>query len=73
MNIVFFRQKGKFQEAKMKLNRDEAYYILTNLDAFVAKFEEATRKKVTPGALQIIHEILTEASFPCGTESKNIH
>ena len=48
----------------MKLNRDQAYYILTNLDTFVTQFESATHKKVTPGALAIIHELLTEVSFP---------
>ena len=57
----------------MKLNREEAYYILTNLDHFVNNFEQATNQKVTPGALQIIHEILTEASFPFGGESENVH
>lgn len=57
----------------MKLNRDEAYFILTNLDMFVSHFERITRKKVTPGALQIINEILTEASFPSGIESNQIH
>ncbi len=57
----------------MKLNRDEAYLILTNLDMFVTHFEAATKRKVTPGALQIIQEILTEASFPMGPESENLH
>ncbi len=57
----------------MKLSKDEAYYILTNLDQFVAHFEKATAKKVTPGALQIIHEILTEVSFPSGPCSDNVH
>ncbi|MBF0500305.1 MAG: hypothetical protein HQM09_09235 [Candidatus Riflebacteria bacterium] len=57
----------------MKLNRDEAYYILTNLNTFVSRFEAATQKRVTPGALQIIQEILTEASFPIGSSSSNIH
>lgn len=57
----------------MQLNQDEAYYVLTNLDVFVNRFEKATRKKVTPGALQIIHEILTEASFPDGLNSRHIN
>ena len=57
----------------MKLNRDEAYYILKHLDVFVERFEESTNKKVTPGAIQIIHEILTEASFPEGMSSERIH
>lgn len=57
----------------MKLTKDEAYYILTNLDHFVAHFERSTNKKVTPGALQIIQEILTEISFPSGTYSENLH
>ncbi len=57
----------------MKLSRDEAYYILTNLENFVTRFEESTKRKVTPGALQIIQEILTEASFPHGQESSRIH
>ncbi len=57
----------------MKLNQDEAYYILTNLESFVSRFEATTRKKVTPGALQIIQEILTEASFPDGTGTSNLH
>ena len=57
----------------MKLSRDEAYYILTNLDSFVSHFEAATSRKVTPGALQIVHEILTEASFPEGMLSENLH
>jgi len=57
----------------MKLNRDEAYFILTNLDSFVAHFETTTKKKVTPGALQIIHEILTEVSFPAVGSSDKIH
>ncbi|HNV71027.1 MAG TPA: hypothetical protein PKO06_15095 [Candidatus Ozemobacteraceae bacterium] len=48
----------------MRLSREQAYYILTNLDTFVTQFESATQKKVTPGALQIIHEILTDISFP---------
>ncbi len=57
----------------MKLNQEEAYFILTNLDTFVNRFEATTRKKVTPGALQIIHEILTEASFPGGNSSPHVH
>ncbi|MFZ2958723.1 MAG: hypothetical protein WA705_17680 [Candidatus Ozemobacteraceae bacterium] len=57
----------------MKLNRDEAYYILTNLDTFVTRFESATQKRVTPGALQIIQEILTEASFPAGNLTGQLH
>lgn len=57
----------------MQLSQDDAYYVLTNLDMFVNKFEKATHKKVTPGALQIIHEILTEASFPEGAKSKNLN
>ncbi len=57
----------------MKLSKEEAYYILTNLDQFVSRFESATHKKVTPGALQIIHEILTEVSFPAGAGSENVH
>lgn len=57
----------------MKLNQEEAYYILTNLDSFVSRFEATTRKKVTPGALQIIQEILTEASFPEGLKTNNLH
>ena len=57
----------------MKLNQQEAYYILSNLDTFVSHFESSTSKKVTPGALQIIHEILTEASFPGGMDSNNLH
>lgn len=57
----------------MKLDQKEAYFILTNLDSFVTKFEKSTSKKVTPGALQIIQEILTEASFPDGIASNNIH
>lgn len=48
----------------MKLSREQAYYILTNLDNFVNQFESATQKKVTPGALQIIQELLTDISFP---------
>ncbi len=48
----------------MRLSREQAYYILTNLNTFVTQFESATRKKVTPGALQIIQEILTDISFP---------
>lgn len=46
------------------LTKEEAYYVLTNLDSFVERFERVTRKKVTPGALQIIHEILTESAYP---------
>ncbi|KAF1083379.1 MAG: hypothetical protein GQF41_0157 [Candidatus Rifleibacterium amylolyticum] len=57
----------------MKLNQNEAYFILTNLDTFVSRFESTTSKKVTPGALQIIQEILTEASFPGGLDSNNLH
>jgi urease gamma subunit len=57
----------------VKLNREEAYYILKHLEVFVERFEESTNKKVTPGAIQIIHEILTEASFPEGLNSENIH
>ena len=57
----------------MKLNQQEAYFILTNLDTFVSRFEATTSKKVTPGALQIIQEILTEASFPGGFDSSNLH
>lgn len=57
----------------MKLNHEEAYLILNNLDSYVAKFEQTTRKKVTPGAMQIIQEILTEASFPKGKKSENLH
>ncbi|MDN5279679.1 MAG: hypothetical protein PWR01_3644 [Clostridiales bacterium] len=57
----------------MKLNQEEAYFILTNLDSFVNRFESTTRKKVTPGALQIIQEILTEASFPEGKGTANLH
>ncbi|MDD3148339.1 MAG: hypothetical protein PHD82_13675 [Candidatus Riflebacteria bacterium] len=57
----------------MKLNQEEAYFILTNLDTFVNRYESTTQKKVTPGALQIIHEILTEASFPGGTRSSHLH
>lgn len=52
----------------MRLSREQAYYILTNLDNFVTQFESATQKKVTPGALQIIHEILTDLSFPQGAQ-----
>ena len=57
----------------MKLNQDEAYFILTNLDLFVNRFESSTSRKVTPGALQIIQEILTEASFPGGIKAGNLH
>lgn len=57
----------------MPLNQEEAYYVLTNLDIFVNRFERATHKKVTPGALQIIHEMLTAASFPEGARSKNLN
>lgn len=57
----------------MKINRDEAYYILTNLETFVNRFEKATNKRVTPGALQIIHEILAEASFPSGNDADHLH
>lgn len=57
----------------MKLTKDEAYYILTNLDLFVNNFESATQKRVTPGAIQIIQEILTEVSFPNGPKSERIH
>jgi len=57
----------------VKLTKDEAYYILTNLDLFVNNFESATQKRVTPGALQIIQEILTEVSFPNGRRSECIH
>jgi hypothetical protein len=57
----------------MRLNQNEAYYILTNLDEFVASFEKGTEKKVTPGAMKIIQEILTEASFPEKTRSKFLH
>lgn len=57
----------------MKLNKDEAYYILSNLDMFVSRFEETTSKKVTPGAMQIIHEILTEASFPDRIGAASLH
>ncbi len=57
----------------MKLNKEEAYFILTNLENFVQRFESSTRKKVTPGALQIIQEILTEASFPGKLGSTNLH
>lgn len=57
----------------MKLKQEEAYFILTNLDTFVNRFEDTTRKKVTPGALQIIHEILTEVSFPEGHRSHHVH
>ena len=55
------------------MNRDEAYYILTHLDTFVHRFESSTQKRVTPGALQIIQEILTEASFPQGPKTANLH
>jgi len=57
----------------MKLNQQEAYFILSNLDTFVNRFESKTSKKVTPGALQIIQELLTEASFPGGMDSNNLH
>ena len=57
----------------MKLDQHEAYFILTNLDSFVTKFEASTNKKVTPGALQIVQEILTEASFPEGISSYKIN
>jgi hypothetical protein len=57
----------------MKLNKEEAYYILSNLDMFVSRFEQTTRKKVTPGALQIIQEILAEASFSERTENSLLH
>ncbi|HOY69018.1 MAG TPA: hypothetical protein PLP29_19235 [Candidatus Ozemobacteraceae bacterium] len=57
----------------MKLTKDEAYFILTNLDSFVNNFESATQKRVTPGALQIIQEILTEVSFPNGPKSDFVH
>jgi cystathionine beta-lyase/cystathionine gamma-synthase len=57
----------------MKLNQQEAYYILSNLETFVSRFESSTSKKVTPGALQIIQELLTEASFPVGMDSNNLH
>ncbi|OIP25056.1 hypothetical protein AUK22_08415 [bacterium CG2_30_54_10] len=60
-------------EAIMKLGKEEAYYILTNLDQFVSHFETSTQRKVTSGALQIIQEILTEASFPMGAGSEHIH
>ncbi len=63
----------KRRRPSMKLNQEEAYFILTNLDTFVNRFESTTRKKVTPGALQIIHEILTEASFPGGINSPKVH
>lgn len=57
----------------MKINQKEAHFILTNLDSFVTRFEHSTKKKVTPGALQIIQEILTESSFPHGASSSNVH
>ncbi|MBF0408612.1 MAG: hypothetical protein HQM10_14780 [Candidatus Riflebacteria bacterium] len=57
----------------MKLDRSEAFYILSNLDTFINRFETATHKKVTPGALQIIHEVLSSSSFPQGSYSENLH
>lgn len=57
----------------MKISRDEAYFILKNIDMFVNHFEAQTNKKVTPGALQIINEILTDASFPDGGLIDTIH
>lgn len=57
----------------MKLNKKEAYFILSNLDAFVARFENSTNKKVTPGALQIVQELLTEASFPEGIKNSQLN
>ncbi len=57
----------------MKLKKDEAYYILSNLETFVSRFEATTQKKVTPGALQIIQEILTESSFPEGAVHNSLH
>ncbi|MBF0543862.1 MAG: hypothetical protein HQM08_05500 [Candidatus Riflebacteria bacterium] len=57
----------------MKLDRTEAYYILSNLDTFINRFETATHKRVTPGALEIIQEILTTASFPKGVHTETLN
>lgn len=53
--------------------QQEAYYVLSNLDMFVAKFERHSHKKVTPGALEIIQRSLMEASFPEGIYSRLIN
>jgi carbamate kinase len=57
----------------MRLNQNDAYYILTNLNLYVENFENETNKKITPAAMQLIQEILTEASFPRSYGSYLIH
>lgn len=56
-----------------RLTPDEAYYILKNLDTFIANFETSTEQKMTPGAIQILHQILLEAAFPPGGCAESVH
>ncbi len=53
--------------------QQEAYYVLSNLDMFVEKFERHSHKKVTPGALEIIQRELIRSSFPDGIHSRYIN
>lgn len=57
----------------MKLNKEQAYYMLTNLDSFVSSFEKKHNTKVGVGALQIVHELLLEKSFPEGYRADKAH
>ncbi len=57
----------------VRITSQEAYYILKNLDTFITNFENATDQKMTPGAVQILHEILLEAAFPPETASQAYH
>lgn len=57
----------------MNLSQQEAFLILSDLDNYVAKYERARKRKVTPGAMRLIQEILTTASFPSGGASQNLH
>lgn len=55
----------------MHISQKEAFHILNNLEKYVEKFESARQKKVTPGAMRLIQELLTEASFP--DKRTNLH
>lgn len=57
----------------MKLNQEEAIIMLSNLDMFVSQYEAATNKKMTQGAMQIVHELLTAEAFPEGAKSHTLN
>lgn len=49
---------------KPNLNAEEARTVLTNLEAFITRFERTQNVKITDGARKLIEEILLDAIKP---------